>query len=178
MAKSSKSAACDIKRKITIPERYTDEPAGVAGSSSSAIPLLAHDDEDTRDPNEELPGYRDEEENAGEEPPPFTVYRPVVTRIRSGFGVGNTATVSHDPHLNSDGEALYRYVYIYIYRFFFLPGLHRYLCVLLDHIYLLPLRYFILLTCYFIQMAQRRKPEPAQTTSTHKRHASDSPATW
>lgn len=130
MAKSSKSAACDIKRKITIPERYTDEPAGVAGSSSSAIPLLAHDDEDTRDPNEELPGYRDEEEEGGgEEPPPFTVYRPVATKIKTGFGVSDTTTVSHDPHLNSDGEALYRHVYFLSLR---------YLCVLLDHIYLLP----------------------------------------
>lgn len=113
MAKSSKSAACDIKRKITIPERYTDD-VGVGGSSSSAIPLLAHDDEDTRDPNEELPGYRDEEENGGEEPPPFTVYRPVVTKIKTRFGMSNTTVISHDTHLNSDGEALYRYVYFFL----------------------------------------------------------------
>lgn len=109
MAEPSKSAFRDVKH---IPPRYTDEPS-VAGSSSSAIPLFTHlndaDEEDMRDPNEVLPGYRDEEseDNA---PPPFTVYQPVVKKIKSVFGIGDTVTVSHDQHLNNDGEALYRYI--------------------------------------------------------------------
>lgn len=108
MSKSSKSDFRDIKHKSTIPERYTDEPAG---SSSSAIPLLNSYDEDTRDPDEVLPGYNDEE-NDGDAPPPFTTYIPVVKKIKTGFGMGDTLTVSHDPHLNNDGEALYRYNHI------------------------------------------------------------------
>lgn len=110
MAKSSKSASRDIKHRITIPERYTDEPADVAGSSSSAIPLLAHPDDydqDTHDPDEELPGYNDYEGSDNDSPPGFTTYRPVVQKIKT---INDILTVSLDPHLNSDGEALYRYI--------------------------------------------------------------------
>lgn len=114
--KAAKSAARDSKRKIAIPDRYTDEPT-VAGSSSSAIPLLNHSDydEDARDPDEELPSYSDnaneteDEGSDGDDPPPFTPYKPVVKKITTKLGMGDTLTVSHDPHLNTDGEALYRY---------------------------------------------------------------------
>lgn len=129
MAKSLKSAGRDVKH---LPPRYTDEPS-VAGNPSSAIPLFNHLGGNMRDPTEVLPGYRDEESDMdeeshryeegdrdevgnrdeggeGEDPPPFTVYRPVVKKIKSGFGMGDTLTVSHDQHLNNDGEALYRYI--------------------------------------------------------------------
>lgn len=106
----------DSKRRPTIPDRYTDEPLG---SSSSAIPLLIHSDydEDARGPDDELPGYsddRDEEVGADEDAPPsFERYQPVVKKIRTKLGMGDILTVSHDEHLNTDGEALYRYVLFY-----------------------------------------------------------------
>lgn len=135
MSKPEKSSFRDIKRKI--PERYTDEPAGAAGSSSSAIPLLAHAedyDEDARGHDEVLPGYNDEQEqdSDGNAPPPFTAYVPVVKKIKSVFGMGDTLTVSHDPHLNNDGEALYRYTTYPTVKFFSLWPTQICVCIYLP----------------------------------------------
>lgn len=127
-SKVSKFAPSDTKHKNAIPDRYRDEPE-VAGSSSSAIPLLSHSDydEDARDPDEELPGYSDNiddraegnnENNGEDDPPPFAPYKPVVKKIKTKLGMGDTLTVSHDPHLNTDGEALYRYCVILQPSFF------------------------------------------------------------
>lgn len=86
--------------------------------SSSAIPLLLQgDEEDVDHTGERLPGYSDFEQAVGvqgqdqdrDRPPEFEVYRPEVRRITTCLGLGDTLTVSDDVHLNSDGEALYRY---------------------------------------------------------------------
>lgn len=141
------------------PQRYTDEP-DIAGSSSSAIPLLENYEDDPRaaDDDEELPGY--DEALGGDygdvawavngagagpggasvggggagvgvgvggaggdiggdiggggdgphAPPDFEDYRPEVKKIKTKLGMGDTLLVSHDKHLNTDGEALYRWV--------------------------------------------------------------------
>ncbi|KAI5852780.1 hypothetical protein DFP73DRAFT_15928 [Morchella snyderi] len=43
-------------------------------------------------------------------PPGFEEYRPVVKKIKTRLGMGDTLLVSHDKHLNTDGEALYRWL--------------------------------------------------------------------
>lgn len=147
------------------PQRYTDEP-DVAGSSSSATPLLDNYEDDPRaDDDEELPGYVEHLDGdygdvarvvngagaagpgaagpgfpgagagaggAGgdigggdgpDAPPDFEDYRPVVKKIKTRLGMGDTLVVSHDKHLNTDGEALYRWVksiaLVFSFSFFF-----------------------------------------------------------
>lgn len=108
MSKSSKSGFRDVECGNPIPERYTDEPV---------IPLL--NDYDTRDAPPPFDNY-----DTHDAPPPFTTYIPVVKKLKTGFGMSDTLTVSHDPHLNNDGEALYRYNHILHGEFFSLDDIN------------------------------------------------------
>ncbi|RPB00519.1 hypothetical protein L873DRAFT_1804929 [Choiromyces venosus 120613-1] len=112
-------------------EEEEEEEAG-GSSSSAAIPLLIQDEPDHS--GEVLPGYYDavdgpaqvvEGQNGGvrgarrgetegeadsDAPPEFAVYVPKVKRIKTKLGAGDILTVSHDEHLNTDGEALHRWL--------------------------------------------------------------------
>ncbi|KAL7269176.1 hypothetical protein RUND412_008171 [Rhizina undulata] len=84
-------------------------------SSSVTIPLLA---EPFLDPHvntyddEVLPGYEDATNpdlmESADLPPPFRVYKPQMKKVKKING--DIAIVSHDIHLNTDGEALYRWL--------------------------------------------------------------------
>jgi len=50
------------------------------------------------------PAYSEDPANTGEEPPPFSVYTP------ESHKVGNGRVISHDPHLNTDTEALFQWL--------------------------------------------------------------------
>ncbi len=86
-----------------------DDVEAEASSSSAAptAPLLNQPDSKAglldREPTEEdvLPAYHDNLDVV-DEPPPFSLYEP----NKKSISTGNI--LSHDAHLNSDGEALYR----------------------------------------------------------------------
>ncbi|CAZ83381.1 unnamed protein product [Tuber melanosporum] len=112
---------------------YRGHEEEVGGSSSSAAVPLPVQDEPCRS-GEVLPEYRDGvggskqfvggEDGEGvrgvgrgeteggvdtDAPPEFEVYVPKMKRIKS-VRTGETLIISHDEHLNTDGEALYRWL--------------------------------------------------------------------
>ncbi|RPA86558.1 hypothetical protein BJ508DRAFT_411234 [Ascobolus immersus RN42] len=96
-----------------------DSTTNEAGSSSQE-PLINLDSSDAHDgagpssstmgaasPIEDLPTYSElpPPEDPAELPPPFSIYRPEFETDPK-----TSVITSHDPHLNTDGEALYRFL--------------------------------------------------------------------
>lgn len=107
---TSSAAGADDVGSCSIPLLDQPETPLLAGDYYDEEANSYDNDNDNADDNSVLPPYRDEDGNtdpeAGELPPPFEVYQPKLKRVNGCDGI---VVESCDAHLNSDGEALFRY---------------------------------------------------------------------